>query len=57
MNKARYADPLEVCSVDPLDYRMINGNWVIEPGWWKELKKDKSKKKNATKNTRTRKQK
>lgn len=32
---SRYVDPLEIAPVDPLDFRMVDGQWVHDPGWWK----------------------
>lgn len=31
-------DPLAICSVNPLDFRMENGEWIVDPGWWRNLK-------------------
>ena len=30
-------DPLKICDINPLDYRTINGVWVYDPGWWKNI--------------------
>ncbi|MCL6480046.1 MAG: hypothetical protein K6T65_16905 [Peptococcaceae bacterium] len=31
-------DPLEISPVNPLDYRRENGQWVLDPGWWRNIK-------------------
>jgi hypothetical protein len=31
-------DPLKISPINPLDYRQINGQWVLDPGWWRNIK-------------------
>jgi len=29
-------DPLTICPVNPLDFRRENGEWKLDPGWWRK---------------------
>ena len=31
-------NPLKICDTNPLDYKTVNGQWVLIPGWWREIK-------------------
>ena len=31
------ADPLKVSPILPQDYRCVNGVWIHEPGWWRNI--------------------
>ncbi|WP_027363998.1 hypothetical protein [Desulfotruncus alcoholivorax] len=47
-------DPLEIAPVNPIDYRCVNGKWVYDPGWWREIPlqhRDKAKEKNQRSKT------
>lgn len=50
-NKSRYPDPLEICPINPLDFRWENGKCIYEPDWWKNLTppQKKERKKGARK--------
>lgn len=37
--KKVHPDPLTISPVDPMDYRLVDGEWVYDPGWWKEIAK------------------
>lgn len=42
-----YPDPLNISSVNPLDFRWEDGKWIIDPGWWRNLS-SQSKDQNQT---------
>jgi len=37
LKKVVGADPLLVSPINPLDYKMVNGVWIHEPGWYKKI--------------------
>jgi len=43
MRKVVGADPLLVSPVNPNDYKCVNGEWKLIPGWYKNIKSDKEK--------------
>jgi len=31
-------NPLKISDTNPLDYKTVNGKWVLVPEWWREIK-------------------
>jgi len=37
MRKVVGADPLKVSPILPQDFRCVNGTWIYDPGWYKNI--------------------
>jgi len=37
MRKVVGADPLLVSPILPQDFRCVNGKWIYDPGWYKNI--------------------